>query len=194
MENIKDRVLGRMKENYYFNILYGEILANSNLNILIKDEEETLEDEFNVNKSLTEFRGYQCKDDIVVFATRYETEESVEFIIFHEIFHYIIDRDLGSWCLMKMLNQDFLFSEGLISKEDLKVNYVDISNYVDAYETDEIHEAMPEEKMCNDFARFITKINRDRLWWRENIAKVDKLNKLAEIAFEDTNLAPEAQE
>lgn len=189
----KEQIVEKLKSNYFLNLIYMLDLVKSDLHVVVKNEEQTLEDEFNVNKSLTEFRGYQCKDDIVVFATRYETKESVEFIIFHEIFHYVMDRALGPWCLLKVLNQKFLYDTYLLEDKELKEDYRYIDSYIKAYDKDRYHEAMPEEKMCNDFAKFITGNDRDRFWWRENIRKVDNANRLAEIAFEETDLASEAQ-
>lgn len=182
-------IQSKFDESFFLTILKDQILENSDLTITIKDQFETYADVENVNNSLTEFRGYQKGNEIVAFYTKYETDESILHIIFHELFHYVIDRDLGAWCLLKSINQYYLKDKKII--ENTKINYMKDKKFEEEYERDVIHDNIPEEKLANDFATYIVGDDYDRRWWRYNIQMVDDYE--AEDIEEDEWLPEEEQ-
>lgn len=159
------------EENYFFKPIY-DYLQQPDLTIIIKNEQESLTDVLNEDSTLTEFRAYLQYETIVIYHTRYETLNSIVWILLHEIMHYVINYNTIVYCMFKVLNQNFLVDNGIhISLDN---NYQHDINFINAYKKDSVHEHMPEEKLCNNFATFLLGYNCDRKWWRKQIVSIDK--------------------
>lgn len=189
-EKIKQAILDKfdyIEENTAFGDYIKEFSLESNVEIHIKNEEETLEDEENFCKTLTEFRAYQKGSKIVLFDTRYETEESMLWKFFHELMHYIIGKDIFVYTAIDLLNQKYLLDNKIIQNN--KQIYFAQSGFNEKYREDKVHENMPTEVICNNFATHIVGKDLSRPWWREKIKIIDGWSEMMEdtdIKFEQT--------
>jgi len=162
------------QDNIYLNSIMYQI-NNDDLLINISMEDELLNDVHNKTKTLTQYRAYTIGNKMNIFYTRYENASSLLFILFHELCHYILGRDLLTSNLIYLLNGGYYKDKGIIN--DFKSNYELIPNYEQLTTKDEIHESLIEEKLCDYFAKTIVGEDYSRQWWRENIKKVNDDNK-----------------
>lgn len=104
------------------------------------------------------FVEYSCRN-ICVFYTKYETPDSILWILAHEFAHYHIHKSQAFARYMRYKNQL------AFAKYDFDPNYND----------DIVHEMWFEEQFCNDFANFQSGAGDgdrcfDRVWWRNQKA------------------------
>jgi len=108
--------------------------------------------------SFRAFVEYSCRN-ICIFYTKYETPDSVLWMIAHEFAHYHIHKSPAFAKYMRYKNRQET------AKYDFTPNYND----------DLVHEMHFEERFCNDFANYETGDGNsdrcyDRVWWRNQKA------------------------
>jgi hemerythrin len=157
-------------DNFAFMQIFN-MLKNSNLKIHIKDENEMIEDSRNKSKTLTEFRAYQLSNVINLFLTKYETQESLIYNFYHELCHALLRVNPLTLLLTYILNGDLLLKAG--KDIELKKPYWEQIGFEEITKHDDVHDDLPEEKICYCFAEALTGTNYDRKWWRQNIISVD---------------------
>lgn len=172
-EKVFDCIKMYLSENVYATEIF-KILTTVDFNINVKNEEELTKDIYNESKTLTQYRAYTIGNNINIFNTRYETVESLTYVLFHEICHYMIRLNDLTFLLFEQLNALSLKEKGLV--KDFKEQASSIPNFEQLTTEDDIHENLPEEQICNAFAEAIVGKNYNRLWWRENIRKVNEDN------------------
>lgn len=86
-----------------------------------------------------------------------ETEESVKWLIMHEITHAYV-----SEYLLKLRDLENLAVNELATR-------LEINAYKEIVENDGLHEDLPEEVFANAIATAIVGGNYDRFWWRKRI-------------------------
>lgn len=86
-----------------------------------------------------------------------ETEESVKWLIMHEITHAYV-----SEYLLKLRDLEVLAVNELATR-------LEINSYKGIVENDGLHESLPEEALANAIATAIVGGNYDRFWWRKRI-------------------------
>lgn len=175
--DIIDKINSLMKDNIYFSSIMSQII-NDDLLLHIGTEGELLEDVYNETKTLTQYRAYSIENKIIIFYTKYENIDSMIHVLLHELCHYILGKNSITSLLMKTLNGGFLKEKGIVN--DFKSNYELIPNYEQLTTNDDIHENLVEERLCDYFATTVIGEDYSRHWWRENIKKVDEINKLKE--------------
>ena len=174
-----NRILNVMEisSNYYVGTIVEYIKDPDNhIDINILTESQALEDTHNTNKDLISFRAYIIYD-ITVFYTRYETDESIIWLILHEIAHRIMRTDARTFCIMRMVDQ-------VIANEYAKTHYPDHNStdeksfdfglplynqtyFTSLYEKTDFHNALLEEQICNTFATMVIGKDYSRNWWEE---------------------------
>jgi|GEM_PF-3600986 len=95
-----------------------------------------------------------------------ETIESAAWILMHELGHAMITRDFSGPL------GGFIHAMKWTHEGHLKAQKIDRVEY---YNTDEGHEADPEEQFCNMIANTWINKNLDRHWWRKNMAPKGEL-------------------
>lgn len=171
-KRIKKAILDKLESISTLNELGScikENLESSDLQVLIYDEEQTRNDDFNKIKSLTLARGYcnNRENKIVLFNTRYETKESLAWVFFHEIGHLIFKGTIG----LEILDQEYLVNKNIVKDTEL---YFRQESFKDVYYNDEVHENLPSELIANTIANYFIKKDYSRKWWRKNIKKIDR--------------------
>lgn len=171
VEYVKRELKRVADDNFFFGVIY-EHLQTSVLRIVFKDEDEALRDEQNDTGTLDNFRAYYLGDTITIFDTRYETLASLFWLTLHELLHYILNRDTMVYCAIKTLN---LFSiNGKPDYFSRKENYTINKQFLKQYNNSDVfHSDITEEKLCDDFATFLTGACYDRVWWRVSIRWVE---------------------
>ncbi len=169
--------------NYYVTHIIDYIESTENeINVNILNEAEAVADEHNINENLTTFRAYIIYD-IIVFYTRYETVESIVWLIFHEIAHSILRTDLRTFCVFRMVDQvmaneyakkripdhNSTFDKTL----DFSKPLYDQEYFKKLYDKTDFHDILLEERICNIFATMIIGKNYNRNWWEKNIRKIE---------------------
>jgi len=164
---INDVILMIRRYNYFGADLSAS-LNDADLTILIPDESAypTLG-----NESMIEFRGYAKGNNIILFFTRYETIKSVEWLLLHEIGHWVLMQNQASAAFMAISRQQHYKAAG-IYKGANTIYYFE-PGFHKEYMKDKVHDADPEENLSNLFATAIIGEDLGRPWWRANIEKVN---------------------
>ena len=107
--------------------------------------------------------------NICIYYTKYETPDSILWMLAHEFTHYHIHRSYAFAAYMRYKNQ----------KENAKYDFAP------DYSDDLVHEMNFEERFCNDVANFksgdgTTDRCFDRVWWRNQKAIIDNPKKESE--------------
>lgn len=152
-------------------LLNNYALLDVDLDIVICGETEAQE-YYNkyfpgVFKGVTTHRGFftrrQQNPLIVIYYSRYEDQNSVDWLVLHEVTHFVISQNR---LLKEYFNKkeiEYLQRRNIDPEE----YYSDFSN---AYMSDQIHEGLPEEVFANDVAtRELDRCDYSRKWWRERI-------------------------
>lgn len=107
------------------------------------------------------FRAWSSHDEksIVIFKDEVETEESLIWLLIHELTH--LEIRLAPWLLI----YSGLFYEAENIRKNLNVSLHDYCQMI--RENDDLHENDPEEKLCNYVATTLVGKSYDRHWWRE---------------------------
>lgn len=152
-----------------FGCILKDGLERSNLEIFINGEQELLNEDFNNNKSLTLSRAYfySSENKIQLFNTRYETKESLLWLFFHEIGHWMFSDTIGT----EILDQEYLLNKKIIVDNEI---YLRQESFKKIYLDDSIHENLPSEVIANTIANYFIKKDFSRKWWRKNIKKIDR--------------------
>ncbi len=159
------------RTNYYFAEIL-EFMKNTEAFLTIKSKKEILEDEFNTKKSYTNFRGYYVENEIVLFNSKYETEYSLTWLFFHELFHLAVDENRLFKSLLKMSSQHF-FDDYLMNEEKIdrtKAVYSSDRFFFLYNNVDMFHDKEPEEFIASMFATSMVGVKYGREWWRRSIA------------------------
>jgi hypothetical protein len=171
--NVAHKYLGASRNNYYFRPIH-DFIKLCDCEVVIKRDEEIKEDVFNIEHSYESFRGYHIGHTITLFYSKYETQESMVFVLFHELFHEIVSNDETIRSIFNMINQlntqKFLTNarrDGLI---DVTTNIFQEPEFKRLYdESDYFHDNLSEEHTANDFATALIGFKYDRAWWRQQI-------------------------
>lgn len=186
IQNAFERIMQVMKDvsNYYiFHIVDYIESSEKQITINILNEAETINDEYNTNKNLTSFRAYIIHD-ITIFYTRYETVESIVWLIFHEIAHSILRTDMRTFCVFRMVDQAMTneyakkYIPGHNSAFDKTLDFskplYNQEYFKKLYDRTEFHDMLLEERISNIFATMIMGKNYNRTWWEKNIKKINE--------------------
>ncbi len=109
------------------------------------------------NLDINEFRGMSWDDGTIMLNNTYETEESLCWIMLHELGH-ITAQQIASKFDYDTLE---ILSGGALSEMSKE-------QYTEYCSNDEIHESRFEEIFANQFANVIIGKCYDRYWWRKN--------------------------
>ena len=156
---------------------------NENINVWICDE-ETIPEVYNRcyapgndvdfvrdKIGLYSFRAfveYSCRN-ICIFYTKYETPDSILWLLAHEFAHYHIHKSYAFAGYMRFKNR----------KENARYDFAP------DYSDDLVHEMNFEERFCNEIANYksgdeTTERCFDRVWWRNQKSIIDNPKKESE--------------
>jgi hypothetical protein len=158
---------------------YGYIikryLEKEDFEVIFTDEDSIFKVDNKIS-NMTTRRGYAEDNKIVIHCTRYETIESIKWIFLHELGHRILKKYTSVMSLMYFIREKFYKDIGIFKSE--QEYYSQAPNWYEEYHKDEVHENDPEEKIVSDFATNLIGNNYSRLWWRNNIDKINLLNEV----------------
>jgi hypothetical protein len=166
----------------YYNCLGVDIsksLSAADLTVFIPDESGCREIG---NESMTEFRGYAKETRIIICFTRYETTESVKWLLLHEIGHWVLMHNQDSAAFMNISRQQHYKNVGIC--KGVNTIYNAEPGFHKEYMKDAVHDADPEEHISNLFATAILGEDLGRPWWRANIEKVKAQSSNSRSALE----------
>lgn len=167
-EKIANEALLMMRDyNFYGKMLYDAIKA-SGLEIFILDESWC---ERQGNRDMKQFRGYAKEKEIVMFFTRFETEESMKWLLLHEIGHWALMQSIGCMSFMSIARQKHYQNKGMCNGNDTM--YYNQQGFQEEYRKDAVHDSDPEEHLANIFADGVMGASYGRPWWRKRIAEVE---------------------
>lgn len=174
-EDIHDLVKKISDRNTYGAIIADYICEKEDLTITFANEKTMFEKEEGL-KNLTTCRGFATDTEIVVFCTRYESLESIKWILLHEIGHSILKSNLPVRSLSYFVKEKFYKDEGIYTGE--AEYYTEQPGWREEYQKDGIHENDPEEVFVSEFATSIMGVDYSRKWWRENIEIITPVKKV----------------
>lgn len=119
-----------------------------------------------ISKQFFSYTGDTKHKHLLIFKKdNVETEESVKWLIMHEITHAYV-----SEYLLKLRDLEDLAVNELATR--LKIN-----SYKEIVENDGLHESLPEEALANTVATMIVGADYNRFWWRKKQKVVEGGNK-----------------
>lgn len=158
----------------------GQYYPSEEVNIWICDEEKIPEiynrfcsivgdiDFHRDNVGLYSHRAFveHIGRNICIYYTRYETPDSILWLLAHEFAHYHIHKSYAFSAYMRFQNQ----------KENKKYDFAP------SYSDDLVHEMNFEERFCNEIANFKSGDGTnercfDRIWWRNQKDIIDNPKK-----------------
>lgn len=154
-----------------YGYLLSKYFTEEPIEVVITNEDSIYIEDSNII-NLTTRRGFAEDNKIVIHGTRYETIESIKWILLHELGHRIIKKYSSVLSLMYFVREKFYKEIGLFKGEQ---EYYSLApNWREEYHKDEVHEKDPEEILVSSFATNIIGFDYSRHWWRENIRKIDE--------------------
>ena len=138
-------------------------IDNSSLVLEIGSEQDLIKDSHNASQTIKEFRSYYLPGKIYLFATRYETDDSIFHLFLHELCHALVSLNpLMHYGLLAATGQ-YIISLG--KELDIKSDFWTTEEYENIIKGSDIHDLLPEEKLCDSFASSLVGFKYDRSWW-----------------------------
>ena len=157
-------------KNFAFKLVWDNITRES-ITVTIGGEQELIDDPHNTSKTIKEFRSYCLMGNIFLFYTKYETDESLVHLFLHELCHIFIQKNPYTFHMMQAMTGNKIVNEGY--DIDISEQFWASKKCENIIKSNDIHDSLPEETLCDDFASSMLGFRYDRSWWMNRWEEID---------------------